>query len=114
MTRFRSCALAAALLAAGCATVPEETAGSGDGSAVEGEAQAAAASAAPTEFETIALGANDVDPTDVITCREILQPGSNVIRTRCMTQEAWEMYDRYRTMQAQEFLRALQNGTYRY
>lgn len=106
MGRLKHCALIAALLAAGCASAPEETARS--------EMQASADSEAPSEIETITLGASDVDSSDVITCREILQPGSNVIRTRCMTQEAWEMYERYRTMQAQEFLRAIQGGTYRY
>lgn len=109
LIRLTCCAMLAALLAAACATAPDERAQSPGGSDVQDAAQAAT----PAEIETITLGAAELDPGHVVTCRDELKMGSNVIVTRCMTAENWKHYKRFQTRQAQEMLRVLQGSAYR-
>jgi hypothetical protein len=109
---------AAILLAAGCASTPEQAADNGDGRTAQAAAEAAtkaiqAANVPDAEPVVLELTAGDVDPANRVTCREMLKPASNVIVTRCLSGHDWKIYERARELWAQEMLRTIQGGAYR-
>lgn len=42
------------------------------------------------------------------SCRDMLEPGSNVLSTVCMTEREWEKFERDRRNQAQDMTRRMQ------
>lgn len=58
------------------------------------------------------VDAQDVHPGSQVVCRDMLQHASNVIRTRCMTRDAWKRYRSAEAQRAQAILRAWQGSPY--
>ena len=109
--------VAAALLAAwlgGCASAPEQTAANVAPVAVEPRDAAAPLDAAGLEPVVVNLAPSDEHPDLVVTCREMLKPGSNVIIKRCMTQSDWKKYKRLEARMAQQTLRLMQGNAFPY
>ena len=48
----------------------------------------------------------DADPGPV-TCRDVLEPPSNVMRNRCLTERGWREYERSSERGAREFMRRM-------
>lgn len=101
MSRLKCCAAFASLLAVACAAKPTDVSTTArlDPPAAETEGAEVA--------RTIELDSNELDTSAVITCRDTRQLGTNVLVTRCMTQEGWARYKRIQEIQAQQFLRTL-------
>jgi hypothetical protein len=123
MTSKRCCtALLTAIFVAGCASQetaeqpPAAVAQAGDAAAAAPQTSDAgqAATAAETLGEVKTVNLKDMtQPNTGAICRQVLRQGSNVIVTQCMTPEGWKAYERWRTRNAQEMLRALQGSAYR-
>lgn len=98
--------VAVASLAAGCAAVPE--------SDTSARIAAAPAPIAPDENvePELVMDAEDVRPGSRVRCRDMLQFGSNVIVTRCMSLDAWKRYEQMETERAQRIVRAMQGSAY--
>jgi hypothetical protein len=116
MNWLKGCvALLIAVGAAGCASAPETSARAGTAETATGSAPSSAVNLASTEVTPdLTVDATEQNPGGRVVCRDILKQGSNVIVTRCMTLDAWEVFERIQEQQAKEFLRAVQGGTYRY
>jgi hypothetical protein len=121
MSLFRcGAAVLIAALLGGCATAPvsEDAAQSASNQISENVAQNATASdaggiTAPSADPVVReLGAADVDPGLVVTCREMLQHASNVITTRCMTAADWKRYEKEEARQAAETVRRFQGDPF--
>lgn len=98
--------VAVASLAAGCAAVPES-----DTSARIAAAPTSSAADEAVEPELV-LDAEDLKPGSRIRCRDMLQFGSNVIVTRCMSLDAWKRYEQMEMERAQSIVRAMQGSAY--
>ena len=111
MSGIKRCAAVATLLAAGCASAPERAAET----ALEAEDGTGEVTAAVTEAERSVLDLNEIalDPGQMVSCREMLKPASNVIVTRCMTGDDWKRFKRREELWAQQMLRIMQGGAYR-
>ena len=92
------------LIAGGCASPREHPAE--EGSAVT----VVTVDSAPSvvDLNEIALG-----PGEIVRCRDMLKPGSNVIVTYCLTGEDWEQFERLEAVWAQEMLRSMRRGRFR-
>ena len=101
-------AIASAWLAAGCAAAPQsEQSRSADEPAQEGGAGHDAAVA-----PNLVVDAQDTRQGGIVTCRDVLKAGSNVIVTQCMTADDWNRWKRRETLRAQAVVRALQGSHY--
>lgn len=111
MSSCKLCLVLAAVLVAGCASAPEQTAGR------LGQTPERQDSAAPVvaEGEAPVVGLEEValDPGSVVVCREMLKQGSNVIVARCMSRNDWKRYQRIESLEAQRIVRTLQGSAYR-
>lgn len=105
MGRSISCVVVAAFLAAGCTA----TSGRVDSSAARIDSSRTEESAAAP---LLVVDAENIPPGSSVKCREGLKPGSNVIVTRCMTENAWARYRKEEAEQARALLRVLQGGAY--
>jgi hypothetical protein len=101
-----SAALMAVLLAAGCATVPMS-----EEAAVE-PPRATQTDEAESVSPELVVDAQNVHPGSEIKCRDMLQHASNVIRTRCMSVDAWKRYEQMEAQRAQAILRTWQGSAY--
>lgn len=101
MIRFKCCTVFASFLAAACA------AQSTDMPETAGIAQASFAAEATAVARTIELDSTELDSSEVVTCRDTTQIGTNMLITRCMTEAGWRQYRRTTAMQAKAFLRKL-------
>jgi hypothetical protein len=117
MSRFALVVLAG-LFAAGCASTPDETALSesvASAASLSVSGQPGAEAAAPSDgLEVITVDANSLDPGSVVKCKDMLRPASNVIQTRCMSRDDWKRYERAEALWAQQQLRLMQGGAYRF
>lgn len=104
------CLSIALMLTAGCASAPDR---SGDTQTfTDNSAAAAAVTETPTTLEV--LTPDDLpDAGSVITCRQMLKQGSNVIVRTCMSRNDWKRYERFRAREAAAIVRTLQGGAYR-
>lgn len=111
MSQINWCVPLATLLAAGCASAPERQAKTAqaaqDGTATTMAAETGGA-ASVLELHDLA-----VDPGQLIACRDMLRPASNVIVTQCMTGDDWKRYERQQERWAREMLRMMQRSAYR-
>lgn len=112
MSQFNRCLAFAVVFAVGCASVPDEAADRAIAQTAEATA-AAVTPAEPSPQNVIEVSESDLVPINRITCRQMLQPGSNVIVTRCMSQDDWKRYERLQASRAQEIVRMLRGDTYR-
>lgn len=112
MGRLPFLALITILLAAGCASTPEQSSSSltapgvAAASEVDGEVQLdpSVEVVSADELETL----TEEELADVqIVCRQMLQPASNTIVQRCMTRESWRTYERAQEEYARRFLRSI-------
>ena len=117
MNRFGLCAVLAAALLAGCASAPQ----AGNPQAQLGFTDAAGAEerggeAAVAEGADLVVqgevDAQNVHPGSQVVCKDMLQHASNVIRTRCMTVDAWKRYETAEAQRAQAILRSWQGSPY--
>lgn len=106
MIRFACSWALVILVAAGCSSTPTEEAAN----AADQEAPALNSAAEPTVVE---LAAMVRDPADIVRCRQMLHPASNVIVTRCLSGRDWERFERQQERWAKEILRTMQGGAYR-
>jgi len=107
----------AALIAAGCASNPEQ-ATEPVATATAAGAPTLVAAANPTEAGAATLAPDAVlDASELIApqpvCREMLRPNSNVRQRYCMSPEFWQVYDRAEAQRAGEIVRTWQGGAYR-
>jgi hypothetical protein len=115
MTRFKQClAVAVLVLASGAAHVaaaqeanPSPAAPAATPSATRSEPSAAVTPDLVVDVNQLAARA----PEPAI-CREVLKQGSNVHVIYCLTRADWRRYRRAEADDAEEFVRALQGGTY--
>src|SRR5690606_38377758 len=123
MNRLSLCAGLAAAVLAGCASAPQATnpeasaplgftAGSQAAVEAEGAQRPDQDEAAQDLVVQGQVDAQDVHPGSQVVCRDMLQHASNVIRTRCMTRDAWKRYRSAEAQRAQAILRAWQGSPY--
>jgi hypothetical protein len=96
----------ALVLSAGCASAPPEMTASAN-------VPAATLAAVEPEPSEVRLEEITLDPRNMVTCRDLLRQGSNVIRRTCMTREDWERHKRQEAKEAAAIVRTLQGGSYR-
>lgn len=101
MIRFKCCTVFASLLAAACAATSTDVP---DAAAV---ARTSPATEATAVARTIELNSAELDTSELVTCRDTTQLGTNMLITRCMTEAGWAQYRRTTAMQAKAFLRRL-------
>jgi hypothetical protein len=117
MIRLRPCVGLLVLLAAGCAAAPEiaDEATPPVGVASTPPAVANAGPASSSADGVLVVDVNELaaaTPPPLI-CRQMLQQNSNVIITRCLTEENWKRFYRQEALEAQEIVRMLQGSKYR-
>lgn len=118
MNRLSLCAGLAAALLAGCATGPrvQNPQAGFTNAAAAGQAAAQQAAAEDEAAESLVVegqvDAQDVHPGSEVVCKDMLQHASNVIRTRCMTVDAWKRYEAAEAQRAQAILRSWQGSPY--
>jgi hypothetical protein len=117
MTRFRPCIVLSVLLAAGCAGAPEVADEATPPLAVASTTPAVA-NAAPASSSADGVLVVDVNELAAATpppliCRQMLKQNSNVIITRCLTEENWKRFYRQEALEAQEIVRMLRGSKYR-
>lgn len=116
MSPLKWCTISAAALVAACASTPPVPSASlteaTQGAATGATALAAATSEVNSE-NVLVLDANNQNPGSVVSCRDMLQVGSNVIKTRCMSRDGWKRYERQLELHAQQMLRQMQGSGYR-
>jgi hypothetical protein len=91
-------------IATGLAAAPASAAATA--SETEGSAGGTSAAATTEGAPTVQI-AKLADPNPV-TCRDQLIQGSNVLRTRCMTRADWKVYEQAQRIWAQEMLLRMQ------
>ena len=101
-------AIASASLAAGCAAAPQSEQLRPAGETVQEGGAGHDAAIAPN----LVVDAQDTRQGGMVTCRDVLNAGSNVIVTRCMTADDWNRWKRRETLRAQAVVRALQGSHY--
>jgi hypothetical protein len=118
MNRFGLCAGLATAWLAGCASAPLAegpqaqlgfTTAAGDESAISAAAPERGGDEVVIQGE---VDAQNVHPGSQVVCKDMLQHASNVIRTRCMTVDAWKRYETAEAQRAQAILRAWQGSPY--
>ena len=111
MMRFTQCFAAAVLVLAG--TVAHSQASQDAGASAPApkteRRQESGAVAPDLVVDVNQLAARAPDP---VICREVLKRGSNVHAIYCLTRADWRRYRRIEADEAEEFVRALQGGTY--
>jgi len=114
MIRVRPCVGLLVLLAAGCAGAPEIV---DEATPPLGVASTppAVANAAPASSSADGVLVVDVNELAAATpaprvCRQMLKPGSNVIVTRCLTEQEWKRFYRQEALDAQKMVRMLQGS----
>jgi hypothetical protein len=123
MNRLSLCAGLTATLLAGCASAPQATnpqaaapLGFTDApeAAVAGEPAPSPVAGETAEGVVVQgqVDAQDVHPGSQVVCKDMLQHASNVIRTRCMTVDAWRRYETAEAQRAQAILRSWQGSPY--
>ena len=113
MSPIKYCLTVASLLAAGCASVPAETTANVGAPSVQDGGAATAAVVSKDDPSVVQLEVKPMNPGGVISCREVLQSFSNVIVTRCMSQDDWRRFKSQQAQQAREILRTMQGGAFR-
>lgn len=106
MSPIKFCLVLAAVLAAGCASAPEELTASTGADGTVGVAD-------ETDPTVVSLDEITMDPGSVVICREMLKQGSNVIVATCMSREDWKRYERRRAQDAAAVVRFLQGSAFR-
>lgn len=126
----------ATIFAAGCASAPERASGPSAApppAAVSAQAPqqdvvatgvgAEAAAAAPAVTGAAAAEATTAQAVveaseltqnagSIVTCRDVLITGSNVMTMRCMTRDDWERFAHMQMLEAQEMLRKMQGSAF--
>lgn len=105
--------LLAMSLVAGCASTGGRPAPSEVAAQPATGAANTAEKAEITALRVIDLNETVDDSASTVVCRQMLRQNSNVITTNCMTRADWKEFERRQALQAEEFVRRLQNGTYR-
>jgi hypothetical protein len=100
-------------LLAGCASTSGRPAPSESAAQPATGAANAGESGDVTALRVIDLNKTVDDSASTVVCRQMLRQNSNVITTNCMTRADWKEFERRQALQAEEFVRRLQNGTYR-
>ena len=111
MSSFKLWAALATVLAAGCASTPNQpTASGGAVPAPVAEAAERAPGAVSDRPDVLVVDTSADNPGSVVSCREMLKPASNVIRTQCMTADDWKKFERQQELWAQQLLRRMQGS----
>jgi hypothetical protein len=114
--------LAGILAFAGCASAPKQAesptvpaasasaaapaSGIATASETEGAAGGTGAAAATEGVPTIEI--SKLADTNPVTCHDLLIPGSNVLRTQCMTRHDWKVFEQAQQIWAQDMLLRMQ------
>ena len=116
MVRSTHCFVAAVLVLAGAAAHAQETQAVGASAPAASAAtpktdrrQASSAVSPDLVVDVNQLAARAPDP---VVCREVLKQGSNTHVIYCLTRADWRRYKRVEADEAEDFVRALQGGTY--
>lgn len=100
------------MLAAGCASAPDQSSAVAPSFTDTPAETVAAVTEAPTSIET--LTPDDLrDPGSVVSCRQMLKPASNIIERVCLTADGWKIFEAALAEYAQRMLRMWQGGAYR-
>jgi hypothetical protein len=110
MNQFKCFTAAAFLIVAGCASAPDPMAAN---ESPQAQADAVPVVAAADADAVLSVDTDDFDPGSVISCREMLKMGSNVIQTYCMSRDDWKRFERRQEREAQEMLRVMQGSAFR-
>lgn len=135
MNESKRFAMLACVLVAGCASAPEQTVQNpapaveaaaevetaGGGTPIGAEIPAgidpdATLAAADAQLNGVDVPLSETDPDDgsVMTCRQMLQPGSNTVVRRCASRDDWETYDRAVELWSRQMLRLWQGSAFRF
>jgi hypothetical protein len=113
MVRFNQClALAVVLLAGGAASAADAQDASASAPATTPPAARQPASNSVTPDLVVDVNQLAARAPEPIVCREVLKQGSNVHVIYCLTRADWRRYRRAEAADAEDFVRALQGGTY--
>lgn len=111
MSRSILCAAAAALLASGCAAVPE-TEPAAAVPADAGERSVGVSDVRGPSEATLVVDAESASSSEVVLCRDMLKFMSNNIVTHCMTTEMWERYKELEARRARTLVRSMQGSAF--
>ena len=116
MVRFTRCFAAAILVLAGAAGHAQETQPAGasapGASAPAPKADRRQSSGAVSPDLVVDVNQIAARAPDPVVCREVLKQGSNMHVIYCLTRADWRRYKRIEADEAEDFVRALQGGTY--
>jgi hypothetical protein len=109
MVRFKQC-FAVAVVALVGAVAHAQQSQDGDASAAKTERRQQSGAVTPDLVVDVnQLAARAPDP---VICRDVLKQGSNTHVIYCLTRADWRRYKRIEADEAEDFVRALQGGTY--